>query len=235
MSRGDLTVRPLPIEDVLLRELIVRVLRDLIPDVDHDRWDHALLGGIAGDGLRVAGDEAVRRVHVGGAVLADRVAPQVIAVLVHGGHDLEHDMWVARPQRDRGTDDMAQIHDARIRDAVRTGRTRTSGHRRRTGARRARREGQRDPDEPAGGDGTAERSMEHAQPLSRREDRSTLRAEGYGAALKRTQTPLRGPTRSPASATEEGSRLRRGLWPRGRRGHRRSSAKPGCRPRADGR
>src|SRR5438874_733096 len=63
-ARRDLTVRPLPIEDVLLRELVVLVLPDLVPDVDHDRRDHALLGRVAGDGLRVAGDEAVRRVHV---------------------------------------------------------------------------------------------------------------------------------------------------------------------------
>src|SRR5213592_4113373 len=51
-------------------------------------------------------------------------------------------------------------------------------------------------------------------------------------ALRRVRTPLLGPTRSPASASGEGSRLRRGWWPRGRREHRRSSAKPGCRARA---
>ena len=101
--------------------------------------------------------------------------------VAYGGCDQPRRFLVARPQRDRRADDMAQIHDARIRDAVRTGRTRTSGRRRRTGARRARREDQHDPDGSAGGDGTAERSLEHAQPLSRREIDRPFGWKGYEA------------------------------------------------------
>lgn len=96
-SWGDLTILCLPAQDVLLGELIVGVVRRLVADVDHDGGDHALLGRITRDGLRVAGDEAVRRVHVSRAVFADGELAQVVAVLRPRGHNLEYDMGVTRP------------------------------------------------------------------------------------------------------------------------------------------
>src|SRR5690625_1659145 len=116
-TRFDESVLLFPAADVLDRQLIVGVGCSLVAHVDHYRAQNERFGWVSVD-ADAAFVKAVGRVHVGGTVLTDREAAQVIAVGVEGSDCLELDRWIARPEWDALSDHVAEVADAGEGDRV---------------------------------------------------------------------------------------------------------------------
>src|SRR5690554_2610328 len=102
------TMTVLPGQHIRLINHIVIVMANFIPHVDYDGGSHQGLWIILIDTDSV-GMETVGRVHMGGAMLSDMKASQVIAIRFKVRHGRELHRRIPRPQGNIGSDNMAEI------------------------------------------------------------------------------------------------------------------------------